>query len=124
MLDNASAFELTELPKSMIVLGGGPTGLEVAQIFAHLGTKVIHVDAKERMLAVSEPEVSDAIQRIFSNEEVEVYTSTRAIEVRTEGNEIALAVEQNGSRRELRAEKLFVAIGVTTEPFASSPWTN
>ena len=112
VLDNIRAFGLRALPKSMMVLGGGPMGLETAQIFAHLGTKVTVIEAQDRVLAITEPEVSRTIQKIFTDDGIEVHTSTQVKAVRKLGNEIALTVGKQGHELEFRAEKLFVAIGV------------
>lgn len=112
VLDNVSAFKLKHLPKSMLVLGGGPTGLEVAQIFAHFGTKVTLFEAKDRVFSVTEPEVSGAIEDAFRKDGIEVHTKAKATAVRKEGSEIVLTAEADGKRAEYRAERLFMAVGV------------
>lgn len=112
VLDNIQAFGLEELPKSMIVIGAGPTGLEVAQMFAHFGTNVSCVEALDRPFALAEPEISKAIEEIFSEEGVEVCCKMSAKSVRQEGGTVVLTADVDGVEREFRAEKLFVAVGV------------
>lgn len=113
VLDNIKAFELKTLPRSMIVLGGGPTGLEGAQMFHHFGSQITLVEAKERLFSVTEPEVSKALEDFFKKEGIDVWTNSKAKKVRKDGADVVLTIElSSGSERELRAEKLFIAVGV------------
>lgn len=112
VLTNIEAFELKDLPESMIVIGGGPTGLEVAQIFHHFGTKVSVVEGKDRVFAVTEPEISEVIADNLRQEGIRVQTGVKILSVRKENKEIILSVYANGAQDELRAEKLFVSVGV------------
>lgn len=112
VLDNIEAFRLKDLPKSMIVIGAGPTGLEVAQMFAHFGTRVSCVEALDRPFSLAEPEISSAIEEVFRADGIDVCVRMTAKSVRQEGTEVVLTAEVAGTEREFRAEQLFVAIGV------------
>ncbi|MGH8919145.1 MAG: FAD-dependent oxidoreductase, partial [Actinomycetes bacterium] len=61
VLTNENVFDLTERPPSLIVIGGGPIGVELAQAFARFGTRVTVVEAAGRLLAREEPEVSAVV---------------------------------------------------------------
>ncbi len=112
VLDNIAAFDLREMPKSMIVIGAGPTGLEVAQMFARFGTKIACVEALDRPFSLTEPEVSRVIEDVFKEDGIELCAKMTPKAVRQEGREVVLAGEVDGKPREFRAEKLFVAVGV------------
>lgn len=112
VLDNIEAFRLRELPKSMIVIGAGPTGLEVAQMFAHFGTKIACVEALDRPFSITEPEVSRVIEEMFKEDGIELCSKMTAKSVRQDGLDLVLSCEVGGKEREFRAEKLFVAVGV------------
>lgn len=112
VLNNIEAFELNKLPKSMIVIGGGPTGLEVAQIFHHFGTKVTLLEGKPRVFAVTEPEISEVIAANLKAEGIQVRTSIKILSIRKDKDEIAVTVDIDGFTGEIKAEKLFVAAGV------------
>jgi len=71
-LTNESLFELTELPPRLLVLGGGPTGCELAQAYARLGSAVTLVEARHRLLADEEPEASAVITQALAASGVEV----------------------------------------------------
>jgi mercuric reductase len=112
VLTNIEAFELETLPKSMIVIGGGPTGLEVAQIFHRFGSEITVVQRRDRLLPITEPEISESIAKNLGAEGIKIHLNSQPVKVRKDGREIVMTVDTNGEERELRAEKLFVAMGV------------
>ena len=70
-LTNVTAMQLDHLPESMIVIGGGPLGLEFAQMFAHFGTQVTVLEAMDQILPKQEPEVAAELQRVLEEEGIE-----------------------------------------------------
>ncbi|GBD11327.1 Mercuric reductase [bacterium HR23] len=70
-VDNRSAMALQELPSSLVVIGGGPLGLEFAQMFAHFGTKVTVLEAMDHILPRHDPEVAWELQRCLEGEGIE-----------------------------------------------------
>src|SRR6266542_3495288 len=73
-LTSTTAMELTELPGSLLLVGGNAVGLEVAQLFARLGTKVSVVELLDRLAPLEEPEVGAAIAGVFADEGIAVHT--------------------------------------------------
>jgi pyruvate/2-oxoglutarate dehydrogenase complex dihydrolipoamide dehydrogenase (E3) component len=110
-LTNEEVFQIERLPRSLIVLGGGPIGLELGQSFARFGSRVTVVETLDRLLAKEEEEVSDFVEGVLSEEGVEVLTGARGVRARREGGEKVLTVERGGSEAELRAEEILVATG-------------
>ena len=76
-LTSTTAMELTELPESMLVIGGNAVGLELAQLFARLGTRVTIAEALDRLAPFDEPEVSAAIEDVFDDEGIGILTAAR-----------------------------------------------
>jgi pyruvate/2-oxoglutarate dehydrogenase complex dihydrolipoamide dehydrogenase (E3) component len=103
---NREAIETAELPESLIVLGGGAIGCELAQVFARFGSRVTVVEAAPRLLSLEEPESSDLLKRTFENEGMTVRLGARAEKVRHDGGFVI--------NDDLRAERLLVAIGRRT----------
>jgi pyruvate/2-oxoglutarate dehydrogenase complex dihydrolipoamide dehydrogenase (E3) component len=103
---NREAIETKELPGSMIVLGGGAVGVELAQVFARFGTRVTVVESAPRLLHVEEPESGELLRKTFVDEGIEVHLGVKAKTVRYEDGFIV--------NDELRAERLLVAIGRRT----------
>ncbi|NUP36302.1 MAG: NAD(P)/FAD-dependent oxidoreductase [Streptomyces sp.] len=102
------AVAAKEPPASLIVLGGGAVGLELAQVFARFGTRVTVVEALERLLPMEEPESGELIADVLRAEGLAVRTGTRAAAVRHDGDTFALRLD---SGEELTAQQLLVATG-------------
>ncbi|MGH3229099.1 MAG: dihydrolipoyl dehydrogenase family protein [Streptosporangiaceae bacterium] len=75
---NREIVQTEQVPESMIVLGGGAIGAELAQVFSRFGTEVTVVEALPRLVSFEEPEASDLIEQIFTREGIKVCTSAPA----------------------------------------------
>ncbi|MGH9944672.1 MAG: FAD-dependent oxidoreductase, partial [Pyrinomonadaceae bacterium] len=78
-ITNEEIFHVQRLPSSLIVLGGGPIGLELGQSFARFGSRVCIIEMGERLLAKEEEEVSAFIERRLRAEGIEILLDTKAI---------------------------------------------
>ncbi len=107
-LTSTSACQLTSLPESLIVVGGNYVGLELGQLFARLGTRVVLAEALGRLAPGEEPELAEVITGVLSDEGVEVWTSARLSTVSREGGEVVSVMEDG---REVRAEAILMATG-------------
>jgi pyruvate/2-oxoglutarate dehydrogenase complex dihydrolipoamide dehydrogenase (E3) component len=105
---NHHAIETKELPATLTVLGGGPIGLELGQMFGRFGVKVTIVEAGPRILGPEEPESSALLTEVFEREGIVVRTGAGAEKASTDGGEIVLSLSDGTS---VRAEKLLVAVG-------------
>ena len=112
-LTSENLWRLRELPKQMIVLGGGPIGCEMAQSFARLGSKVTQVEMNERIMGIEDPEVSKIIQERFAQEGIEVLVNHQAKEVRVEGGRKFLLIERGEDNKiiEVPFDEILVAVG-------------
>lgn len=106
------AVELTELPKSLLIVGGGYIALELGQMFHRFGTDVTILERNPQLLAHgSEQEVGQVIGQVFSEDGIRVITRAAVRSVRQEGDEIVATASVGGAQREYRAERLLVATG-------------
>jgi pyruvate/2-oxoglutarate dehydrogenase complex dihydrolipoamide dehydrogenase (E3) component len=103
---NREAIEVTTLPDSLIVLGGGAIGLELAQVFARFGVAVSVVEAADRLLAAEEPESSALVQEALESDDITAVTSAKVDHVTHDGG-FTLHLPD----RELTADRLLVATG-------------
>ncbi len=110
-LTHKSLFDLSEQPKSMIVLGGGYVALEIAQAYHRLGTKVTVLQRSGHILSNQPEDVSEELEKHLQNEGVKIVTGLRFIEVFKESNMTMVVVEQEGDKKLFQAEKLLVATG-------------
>jgi pyruvate/2-oxoglutarate dehydrogenase complex dihydrolipoamide dehydrogenase (E3) component len=104
---NREAIETKELPESLIVLGGGAIGCELAQVFARFGSRVTVVEAAPRLLSLEEPESGDLLMKTFGHEGIEVRLDAKAERIRHDDGGFVV-------NDDLRAERLLVAIGRRT----------
>jgi len=107
---NRDAVKTEELPKSLVVLGGGAVGLELAQVFARFGVKVSVVEALPRLLPMEEPEAGELVAEIFTKEGIAVRVGAKVRSVALDGKAIALTME--GGERVI-GDRLLVATGRT-----------
>ena len=112
LLTSGEAVELKELPKSLLILGGGYIALELGQMFSRFGTEVTILDRNPRLLFRGyEPELGLAVQGAFADEGIQVVVNASVRSAREEGSEVVLTAEVGGRERHYRAEKLLVATG-------------
>ncbi|MER5394516.1 NAD(P)/FAD-dependent oxidoreductase [Saccharopolyspora sp. NPDC002686] len=108
---NRDAVPAREAPESLLVLGGGPVGLELAQVFARFGTAVTVIEAQPRLLAVAEPEASELITEVLRAEGIQVRTGNGVERVKHDDQfEVQLA-----GGEQLTAQQLLVATGRRTD---------
>ena len=111
-ITNREIFSLKTLPGSMVVLGGGPIGIEMAQAFNRLGTAVSVVDRAGHILGKEDPDMADAVQAIMASEGVKFYMGTAIQDVSETGEKknVTLVME-DGASVVLTADTVLVAMG-------------
>ena len=110
-LTNVEAMELSELPRSMIILGGRSIGLEFAQMFMHFGTKVTVLQRNPRIIPEEEDIISDYLKTYLEEEGIDIQTNTSLKSVRKEKGSVVVTALVGKDNREFKAEKLLVATG-------------
>lgn len=108
---NHDVMEAKELPQSLVVLGGGPIGSELAQVMARFGVKVTLIEGADRLLARNEPEAGQVLAEVFAAEGIDVHTGQLAAEVQHDGRQFTVVLEDG---TEVVAEQLLVAAGRRT----------
>jgi pyruvate/2-oxoglutarate dehydrogenase complex dihydrolipoamide dehydrogenase (E3) component len=107
-LTNETAFELTRRPDSLLVVGGGPIGVELAQAFARFGTTVTLIESAVRLLPREEPEASAAVARALHADGVGVRTGQA---VRAVSGDVGAVTAKLADGTPVTAERLLVAVG-------------
>ena len=108
---NRQAMQVETLPRSLVVLGSGAIGAELAEVFARFGVQVSIIEALDRLMPREEPEVGELMQEVFESEGIAVHVGAMATQVSGDGDEIVVTLD-NGT--EVRGEKLLVATGRRT----------
>jgi mercuric reductase len=111
-LTSTTAMELTERPESMLVIGGNAVGLELAHLFARLGTRITIAEALDRLAPFDEPEVSAAIEDVLADEGIGILTAATIMSVRGDAMARSVTVKTaGGPERELACGQILVAAG-------------
>ena len=115
-LTSDTVWNLRELPKRLVVLGGGPIGSELTQAFARLGAQVTQVEMLPRIMIREDPEVSAMVKRKFEAEGVRVLTEHKAMRFVVDNGEkqlIAERVGHDGAGQQVRIpfDAVLVAVG-------------
>jgi pyruvate/2-oxoglutarate dehydrogenase complex dihydrolipoamide dehydrogenase (E3) component len=106
-----TVWNLRELPKRLVVLGGGPIGSELTQTFARLGAKVTQVEMAPRILMREDPEVSELVAQRFRAEGIDVLVGHKAKQFVVENGEKILIAEHAGQDVRIPFDGLLVAVG-------------
>jgi len=108
---SATLWGIRELPRRLVVLGGGPIGCELAQAFARFGAQVTQVEMLPRLLIREDPEIAEMVAKQFRAEGVDLRTSHRAKEFRVEDGHKVLICEHQGRDLAIEFDALLVAVG-------------
>lgn len=110
-LTSDNIWSLRELPKRLVVMGGGPVGTELAQCFARFGSSVTQVEMLPRLLMREDPEISGIITERLQQEGVNVLVSHRLKSINKNGNEKIAVCEVDGRKIEIGFDEILVAVG-------------
>jgi Pyruvate/2-oxoglutarate dehydrogenase complex, dihydrolipoamide dehydrogenase (E3) component, and related enzymes len=105
---NREATSLTEIPRRLIVLGGGPVGVELGQALARLGASVAIAEGEDRLLPNEAPALGEALSEALGAEGIELRLGIKASSAERRGDGFSLTFEDDS---ELRGEELLVATG-------------
>jgi len=111
-LDNETLFNLTERPRRLGVIGGGPMGCEMAQAFRRLGSEVVLFDVAEHILVREDTDAAEIVQKRFLEEGVQLALRSQLERVEVRGAEKVIHLEDaDGNRREVGVDEILVAVG-------------
>jgi pyruvate/2-oxoglutarate dehydrogenase complex dihydrolipoamide dehydrogenase (E3) component/uncharacterized membrane protein YdjX (TVP38/TMEM64 family) len=110
-LTSDTVWALRELPKRLVVLGGGPIGSELTQTFARFGSQVTQVEMAPRILIREDPDVSALVTERFQREGIRVLVNHKAKRFLVENGEKVLIAEHEGQDARIPFDAVLVAVG-------------
>ena len=113
-IDSTAALELDKVPKSMLVIGGGVIGIEMATAYSAFGTKVTIVEALPKILPLMDGELSKMLKKSMQEKNIEILTGTKVLSVETTALGAKVNVETEQGNKSFEAEKVLVAVGRRT----------
>lgn len=110
-LTSDTVWALRHRPGNLVVLGGGPIGCELSQVFSRLGSTVYQVEMGPRILSREDPEISEAVRSRFESEGIHVLTGHRATAVTVDGSSKRLICDRDGEEVVIPFDEILVAVG-------------
>jgi len=112
ILSSDSILEVTDVPRSLIVIGSGAVGVEFASMFARFGSKVTVIEILPRIVPLEDEEISRELAASFKRQGIAVYVDSRVERVtKTDAGVEVLARTSGGKTETFRAEKILMAVG-------------
>ncbi len=110
-LTNETVFQLTELPRRLAVIGGGPAGCEIAQTFARLGSDVTLLHSHGHILSREDGDAASIVEQSLLRDGVTMLLPVRIEKAERRGAEKVLTIEQKGRQREIGVDEIFAGVG-------------
>lgn len=110
-LTSDDALELTRLPESLVILGGGAVAVEFAQFFARFGVRVTLLQRSGQLLSDFDTDIAEEVETVFRRDGIEVFTNTKIIGVGRGTHGKTVSFEHEGLERSVDAEEILLAIG-------------
>ena len=110
-MDSAKLLELKELPEHLLVIGGGYIGVEFAQVFKRLGSKVTIIQRSGQLMPREDHDVAEAIQAFLEEEGIQIVCGANAKSVAQENGLVHLTIESGGKTQTITGSDLLVAAG-------------
>lgn len=106
-----NVFDLTECPRRLLVIGGGPVGCELAQAFARLGSRVTLVQNEPMFLVHEDREAAQLLSAALANDGIEIHLDTQTTRVRANGSDKLAELVRDGTTRTVTVDEIFVGVG-------------
>ncbi len=110
-LTNEDVFDLTNLPASIVIVGGGPIGVELGQAFERLGAKVTLIQGPGRILPREEPEVSETVAKVLESEGITIVTGARFVKAGRNGNKKVVTAKRGEQTLTFEGDEIILALG-------------
>ncbi len=111
VLSNVGALSIPEVPKHLIVIGGGVIGLELGSVWRRLGAKVTVVELAATILPGMDEEVIKEADKIFRKQGLELRPATRVTGGRRDGSKVFVDIDKDGTKETLEGDYVLVAVG-------------
>jgi dihydrolipoamide dehydrogenase len=111
VLSNIGALKIPEVPKHLIVIGGGIIGVELGSVWRRLGAKVTVIELLPTILAGNDHDIVKEADKVFRKQGLEIRTATKVTGGKRDGNRVIVEVEKDGTAESLEADYVLVSVG-------------
>jgi len=113
ILSSTGMLELTEIPRSLLVVGAGAIGVEFASMYCAFGSNVTIVEALPRLVPLEDEEVSEELDKAFKRRRIKTLTSAKLNGVERQENQVvAIVTDSSGKEQQIIAERMLMGIGI------------
>lgn len=112
IITSRDAMELRQVPKRIVIVGGGAIGVEFADIYHSYGAEVTIVEFLPRLIPLEDEDISQQLERAFSNRGINFKTDTEVRNVILEGDEASVMVADEDGHTNIKCDKVLVAVGI------------
>ena len=110
-LTNENVFWLTEVPKRLLVIGGGPIGCELAQAFGRMGSEVTVIESAGRLLIREDADTAEIVRKSLLRDGLKIALSAKILKTEKRGADKVITIEQNGKSVEHVGDEILVGVG-------------
>lgn len=110
-LTNENVFWLTELPKRLLVIGGGPIGCELSQAFARMGSEVTLIETAGHLLMREDADAAEIVQQSMLRDGLKLALNAKILKVDKRGSDKVITIEQNGKPDDFAVDEILVGVG-------------
>ncbi|MGZ3767188.1 MAG: dihydrolipoyl dehydrogenase [Mucilaginibacter sp.] len=112
IITSTEALTLTEVPKRLILIGGGVIGLELGSVYSRLGAKVSVIEFMDSIIPTMDRGLGKELQKVLSKQGMEFYTGHKVTGATVKGKEVTVTFDApNGEKKELKGDYCLVAVG-------------
>ncbi len=111
VIDSKEALEMDELPKQLVIVGGGIIGMEFAFIYAHLGVQVTVIEFLDNVLDTLDEDISSEISKIAKSSGIQIYTKAKVEAIKESDSQSNVVFTMEDQSKELIADKVLMAVG-------------
>lgn len=114
-IDSTGALSLDHVPESLLIIGGGVIGVEMASVYNQFGARVTIIEMQPGILPLMDGELGDMLRKKLMRDGIEILTGTQVLSINAEDNQMTLQISKDGVISELTGDKVLVAIGRKAE---------
>lgn len=114
IISSRGALDLKRVPESMLIVGGGYIGIEMAYVFSSLGTKITMVELEDELLPNMDKDLRDVAEQMMKRKRIEVYTGSKLVDI--QGKENIKAIIEGDTEEEIKVEKVLTSVGRRPTP--------
>jgi dihydrolipoamide dehydrogenase len=111
VMSSRHALSLCEVPKKLVIIGGGYIGTEMGTVYGKLGSEVHILEMQEHIISVMDQEIVDVVAKKLQEFNIHVHTNTKAISIEKKDGRAVVSIEEQGNKKTIDADKVFVVVG-------------